>query len=223
MADVSVALIEALSRIWQRIRERHPTVPAVVLLPAPAQNGRRNVLGHFAPLRWQTKKGDDHHLHEVVVVAEHLNRGVEDILETLIHEAAHAANFEEGIKDCSPTSQYHNTHYRDRAEAFGLDVTKVPNYGWAYTRLKPDTKTRYGPEVDELARVLVHRRSPILPKTPPIDPTNPADNDSSDDDAKPSRHLKAVCGCGFIIRASKTTLSATTIRCESCGEPFGSG
>lgn len=217
MADVSVALIEALSRIWQRIREHHPAVPAVVLLPAPAQRGKRNVLGHFAPLRWQTRRDDRHHLHEVVVIAEHLNRGAEDILETLIHEAAHAANFEEGIKDCSPTSQYHNTHYRDRAESFGLDVAKVPNYGWAYTRLKSDTKTRYGPEVDELARVLVHRRSPILPKTPPPDPT---DNDSPDDDAKPSRHLKAVCGCGFIIRASKTTLTATTIRCGCCDRMF---
>lgn len=217
MADVSVALIEALSRIWQRIREQHPAVPTVVLLPAPAQRGKRNVLGHFAPLRWQTRRDDDHHLHEVVVIAEHLNRGAEDILETLIHEAAHAANFEEGIKDCSPTSQYHNALYRDRAEAFGLDVTKVPNYGWAYTRLKSETKIRYGPEVDELARVLVHRRSPILPKTPPTDPT---DNDSPDDDAKPSRHLKAVCECGFIIRASKTTLTATTIQCGCCNRPF---
>lgn len=220
MADVSVALIEALARIWQRIRDHHPDVPAVVLLPAPAQRGKRNVLGHFAPLRWQTKKGDDHHLHEVVVIAEHLNRGAEDILETLIHEAAHAANFEEGIKDCSPTSQYHNQAYRVRAEALGLDVTKVPHYGWAYTRLRDETKTRYGPEVDELARVIVHRRSPILPRTPPTDPISK--DGSHDDDAKPSRHLKAVCGCGFIVRASRATLAATTIRCDICGQRFAS-
>lgn len=218
MADVSVALIEALARIWQKIREYHPEVPAVVLLPAPAQKGRRNVLGHFAPLRWQTKRGGQDHLHEVVVIAEHLNRGAEDILETLIHEAAHAANFEEGIKDCSPTSQYHNAAYRDRAEAFGLDVTKVPNYGWALTKLRAETTTRYGPEVDELTRVLVHRRSPIPLRSPPTNPTD--DDDSPDDDAKPSRHLKAVCGCGFIIRASRRTLEATTVSCGTCQQSF---
>lgn len=218
MAEASVALIAALDRIWQKIREHHPGVPSVVLLPAPAQRGRHNVLGHFAPLRWQTKHGGDHHLHEVVVIAEHLNRGAEDILETLLHEAAHAANFEEGIKDCSTTSQYHNARYRERAEAFGLDVTKMPNYGWAMTRLKAETKIRYGPEVDELTRVLVHRRAPIQPRIPPADPTT--DDDTSDDDAKPSRHLKAVCECGFIIRASRRTFESTGISCALCARPF---
>lgn len=216
MADASVALIEALANIWQRIRELHPEVPTVVLLPAPAPRGKWKVLGHFAPLRWQTKKEDQSHLHEVVVIAEHLSRGAEDILETLLHEAAHAANFEEGVRDCT-MSQYHNHAYRVRAEAFGLDVIRVPNYGWAYTKLKPGTTTHYSRQVDELARVLVHRRSPILSTT---QPTNPIDNDSPNDDAKPSRHLKAVCGCGFIIRASRRTLESTTISCATCKGTF---
>ena len=48
----SVRLIEALSRVWTKIRIRHPDVPPVVLLAAPAPRGEMRVLGHFAALRW---------------------------------------------------------------------------------------------------------------------------------------------------------------------------
>ncbi|MBT9559622.1 MAG: hypothetical protein IV100_26570, partial [Myxococcales bacterium] len=34
------------------------------------------------------------------------------------------------------------------------------------------------------------------------------------------RLLKATCHCGYIIRLSKTTFEATTIRCDECEEPF---
>jgi predicted RNA-binding Zn-ribbon protein involved in translation (DUF1610 family) len=36
-----------------------------------------------------------------------------------------------------------------------------------------------------------------------------------------TRMLKAVCpSCGYIIRLSKTTFEATTIRCDECEEAF---
>lgn len=74
----TLALIEALMDVWLAIRAYHPGVPDVVLLPAPAERGQGNVLGHFAALRWNTRKEKQKQLHEVVVVAEHLNRPPED-------------------------------------------------------------------------------------------------------------------------------------------------
>jgi hypothetical protein len=223
--QTSVQLISAMAACWTAIRERHSDVPGVVLLPAPAQRGRMNVLGHFAPIRWKTKTADDVMLHEVVVVAEHLDRSAEDIFETLLHEAAHALNFARGIFDCSPTSQYHNGKFKNAAEELGLEVVKVPHYGWAYTTLQEETRCVYAAVIAELDATLVHRRKPVIIIVPPSDPpaggkTPTTGTDPEDASTPSSRSRKATCSCPHIIRVSKKVMETTTIRCESCGQPF---
>ena len=215
--QVSVRLIQALALIWKKIRELHPGVPGVILIPAPAHRDQMNVLGHFAALRWSAKREAEQHLHEVVVVAEHLNRPAEEIAETLLHEAAHSLNFERKIHDCS-RSQYHNRTFKAAAEELGLTVEQVPHYGFAKTSLPAPTAERYRAEIDHLTDVLVHRRGVRLPAVPPGGAT--PTGDVEDEDRSASRSRKATCPCGFIIRVSKKTMEATTIRCESCGEPF---
>jgi hypothetical protein len=218
----SVRLIEALAAIWTKIRTLHPDVPGVVLLPAPAL--QRNVLGHFAPLRWRPNtEGDVGFFHEVVVVAEHMNREPNDILETLIHEAAHAQNFNRGIKDCSK-NQYHNRKFKVAAEELGLVVHQVKHYGFAYTELADGTADRYRAEVHHLTDVLVHRRSSWAPTPTPTSNTDSgvATPTGTAGPSGPPRHrrMRVICSCGFIIYASRKTLRETRIRCESCGNLF---
>jgi hypothetical protein len=219
--DYSLRLIAALTALWNAIRQRHPEVPAVVLLPAPSLAKKMNVLGHFAPLRWKGRRSNDDRLHEVLVVAEHLDRGAEEVLDTLLHEAAHAANHERGVKDCS-RSQYHNSAFRKMAESLGLTVQQVPNYGHAQTTLPPATAQLYETGLAALREVLISRRRPIaIPTGTPTGVNTPNDDNEPDGgDSSRSRHLKATCACGFVIRASKKTLQNTVIRCETCGEPF---
>jgi hypothetical protein len=221
--DYSLRLIAALTALWNAIRARHPEVPAVVLLPAPSLAKKMNVLGHFAPLRWKGRRSEGDRLHEVLVVAEHLDRGAEEVLETLLHEAAHSVNFEKGIKDCSK-AQYHNARFRTTAESLGLEVRQVPNYGHAHTTLPAATAQLYETGLAALREVLISRRRPIaIPTGTPVGVHTPTDDSDPDGgDSSRSRHLKAMCACGFVIRASKTTLQNTVIRCETCGEPFGS-
>ncbi len=222
-SDAATALVTALAALWRRIQCLHPDVPDVVLLPAP---GPRNVLGHFAPVRWQAKGSAGRVMHEVVVVAEHLQRSAADIAETVLHEAVHAMNHQRGVKDCSATSQYHNERFREAALEIGLTVTKVPNYGWAYTALPPETEDRYADEIAALAAVLVHRRSAILivkgdSDDSRADTSTPGKEDAPEGQDKPkSRLRKAVCPCGYIIRVAKATHDATVIRCDQCEEPF---
>lgn len=213
--QTSVLLIQALADVWKSIRDRHPAVPGVVLLAAPAQRGGLNVLGHFAPLRWRARKKEGEHIHEVVVVAEHLDRSAEEIVATLIHEAAHAMNFHAGIFDCS-ASQYHNKRFKEAAQELGLIVEKTFHYGFAYTALSASSAVLYRSEIQDLEKALVHRRRPVSSRPDPSD-------DNEDDNPRPgSRSRKATCVCSppFIIRVSLKTLRDTTIRCESCGEPF---
>lgn len=206
----SLQLISALTAVWAAIRRQHPAVPPVVLLPAPAHRDQMNVLGHFAALRWSGRR-EGEELHEVVVVAEHLSRPAEEVAEALLHEAAHALNFERRIKDCSK-NQYHNRRFKEAAEELGLDVAQIPHYGFARTMLRPETTARYAAEIALLKDVLIHRRAMLnLPRGP---------GPPEDDDQPGSRSRKATCGCPFIIRVAKRTIDATTIRCDTCGEPF---
>lgn len=189
-----------------------------MLLAAPSLRRDLSVLGHFAPLRWRHKEKDGMHYHEVVVVAEHLDRSPADIVETLLHESAHALNFARGIKDCT-RSQYHNRHFKAAAEEVGLTVEQVQHYGFAFTRLKPGTITRYEEDIKQLAEVLVHRAKPVATLIGGGGATG-TNGDEGNEDKPASRNRKATCGCPFIIRVAKATLDNTTIRCESCGEGF---
>lgn len=196
--DVAVQIVRALSRVWDAIRDTHDEVPPVVLLPGSGNGG--GIAGHFAPLRWTPTSGEQ--LHEVVVVAEHLNRKPEDVVETLIHEAAHAMNFVRGISDCT-ASQYHNRKFKRAAEELGLRVEQIDNYGFAETSLLPETRRHYDAEIRRLGAALASRVS-----HPP--------------GTRGSRLLKATCRCGFIIRASAKVLATARIRCDGCGELFQS-
>ncbi len=216
---LSIHLIEALSAVWSRIRSFHPSVPGVILLAAPASRDNLRVLGHFAALRWQAKEREGYRYHEVVVVAEHLNRPAEDVAETLLHEAAHAMNFEQGLHDCS-ASQYHNRQFQRAAEALGLEVSQMPHYGFALTTLPEKTAALYRNEIAFLHEVLIHRRPFTASGSGPRPPRGDEDAGGDGDVQKAARNRKAVCRCPYIIRVSRKTLAETTIRCDGCGEAF---
>lgn len=201
---LALQLVKALGDAWEAIRVRHTDVPSVVLLPSPA-SARGATLGHFSALRWATREQNGERIHEVAVTAEYLNRTAADVMETLLHEAAHAMNFTRGVKDCS-ASQYHNKRYREAALEVGLNCDQMPNYGWALTTLRAETRARYADEIAQLERTLLLRLGDA--------PRGRGTGSGS------SRLLKATCACGFIIRASRTVLDAGVVRCDDCGELF---
>lgn len=96
------------------------------------QTGRRTVLGWCsASERWINEKKK---VYEINIVAENLNRTKEGIIETLLHEVVHLYNSQHGVDDCN-SQQYHNKHFKEVAEAHGLNVEKMKNRGFAYTTL----------------------------------------------------------------------------------------
>lgn len=213
--DPGLQLIHALYDVWQAIRLHHPGVPEVVLLPAPAQ--KRRVLGHFAPLRWTARQDGTGYLHEVVVVAEYLNRDPVEVVETLVHEATHALNFSRGVHDCS-SSQYHNAKFKETAEELGLEVAQVKHYGFALTQMSEAATNRYAEVTTALKEVIVHRRS--WSGIAKVGGSTPKGGSANDNSTASSRSRKATCACGFIIRVSKKTMDETVIRCESCNGAF---
>ncbi len=104
-------------------------------------SARKNNLGHFWADRWDgdtTKEGEEKEIyHEINICAEQMNRPVNDICQTLIHELCHMYNNVLGIEDCN-SLQYHNKHFKSAAEKFGLIVDKFPGRGWALTSLSEE-------------------------------------------------------------------------------------
>jgi len=107
--------------------------PVFTLIP---NRGRQSYYGWYWQGRWKDGKKS---LPEINITADTLKRDVEDICETLIHEMVHYKNNVEGIADCN-ANQYHNKHFKKRAESFGLEVEKMKNKGYAITKLGDKAK-----------------------------------------------------------------------------------
>jgi len=102
--------------------------PVFTLIP---NRGRQSYYGWYWQGRWKDGKKT---LPEINITADTLKRTVEEICETLIHEMVHYANNVAGVVDCN-ANQYHNKHFKTKAESFGLKVEKVKNKGYARTAL----------------------------------------------------------------------------------------
>jgi len=97
-------------------------------------SGRRNAAGWLSKGKWVNDANESK--HEITLASDYLNRDINSILETLLHEIAHLKNAVVGIEDCT-VSGYHNKHFKDSAEGLGLVVSKleVGNKGYNITSL----------------------------------------------------------------------------------------
>lgn len=101
-----------------------------------ATRGTHKAMGWFCNNIWSVK---DKAVHEINICGEALAEGIEQTMDTLLHEMAHLKNFDAGIEDCTD-QQRHNAHFKASAEAFGLSVTSSKRFGPAHTALTAETK-----------------------------------------------------------------------------------
>lgn len=130
-------LLAELYRLFDYFNKKYAEgkLPEVVIT---VQNkGRSSALGWFGDNFWKDKITSST-VAEINMSAEHISRGREACIETLLHEMAHLWNAAvANVKDCSG-SQYHNKHFKTAAEQFGLVVKKHNTRGWASTSLGED-------------------------------------------------------------------------------------
>jgi hypothetical protein len=199
---VASLLVAALEHAWQAIRTRQPDVPEAVLVVASGSEGKRLNWGHFAPHRWQVAGAER---HEVLVGGEGLQRGPTEVLDTLLHEAAHGLAQTRSIHDTSRQGRYHNRRYATLARELGLDVEVQPPIGWSATSVPEPTAGRYATQLEQLAAALVLWRR---------------QEHRIGSGTRARNLLAAACPCGRRIRAAKATLAEAPILCALCEEPF---
>jgi hypothetical protein len=80
----------------------------------------------------------DENYYELNLGAEYLNRPIENVLATLVHEMVHIYCMENGLKDTSNLGRYHNKIFKREAEKRGLIISQAPVIGWSKTSPSPE-------------------------------------------------------------------------------------
>lgn len=80
---------------------------------------------------WRKSNGDQR--HELNIGAGTLDRPIENVVATMMHEMVHLYCLQEGIKDTSRGGAYHNRRFRDIATAKDLDISYDARIGWSIT------------------------------------------------------------------------------------------
>ena len=88
---------------------------------------------------WQKKDEEKDKKYEITLSGAYLNRTLEEIVATLLHEMIHLYCSLNKIKDTSNNCVYHNKKFKEEAEKRGLIIEKDKTIGWSLTKLTEDT------------------------------------------------------------------------------------
>ena len=169
--------------------------------------------GHVTVAKAWTR-ADGESRHELNIGAGTLDRPIENVVATVMHEMIHLYHLQNGIKDCSRNGTYHNKTFRDAAQARDLEISYDKRIGWSVTE-PTDALVEF---VIEQGWEDVHmsRREGFAAKgigTPGTSPTGSSGAQSGG--KKPSSTRKLVCPCcGQSVRATR----AVNILCGDCLE-----
>lgn len=169
--------------------------------------------GHFSPYlayRVHDKAVGERGAVEINIGAGTLDRPIESVIASLIHEQVHYYNWSHGVKDCSRGGQYHSKKFKLEAEKHGLHIEYDSRIGWSLTEPTEELiewviengfeDFRLGR--NEFQEMIVGIGTGGKSITPPKFP-------------KKSNSIKMICPCcGNIARVTKTT----NLICGDCIE-----
>lgn len=227
------AVVRLLERVHERIRENHPEVPAVVIVTGSGADLMGQKWGHFRPRGWMTRvaeEGAATHMDEMFMAGETLAKGARQVLQTMLHESAHALAEKRGEKDTSRQGRWHNRTFVKVAEELGLEYTRGQadkSIGFSAVTLTTETLEEYADLLAELdAEIHLTVKLPVW-----LGGAAGGDGDGEGMGAKPrgteggstSNNLKLTCGCAEpnIIRASRKVADKLVVKCDDCDEVFG--
>jgi hypothetical protein len=229
----------ALEQLYAAIQKRHPELPNVVIITGSGLTARGLKLGHFGRDRWLQATAEGR-LPELFIAGETLHLGLEQVLETLLHEAVHALAAVRDIADTSRGYAYHNRRFVELAEELGLvwpeDKAPHPTIGFSAVVLAEGTVATYARELEVLGKALtvsldtLERLGLRIGKG---DEEGKGEGDKGEGTLDPStlkaprkgkdrNYVALSCGCEKprTIRAARSVLALGTIRCDLCGEAF---
>lgn len=197
-------LVSVCEDIWSNLQKYHLDIPNAFIVVGSGGRRAKTLYGHFAKDMWELE-GEP--IHEVLLVAEQLNRSAEEVFTTILHEAVHGIATVRGIRDCS--GKRHNRKFADLCLEVDMIPPEVPDktLGYSAATLSSVCKSFYAAEIIELEKALSFSRKLV----------------AVDGQSKKSLWA-AECGCGRKIRLGKQAIAgepqALAMTCDLCLSSF---
>lgn len=149
---------------------------------------------------------------EINIASGTLNRPLEAIVASLLHEVCHFYNDTIlNVQDCSRNGTYHNKYFKQTAEKHGLICTKTDTYG--YSKTSPSDKLLEWLLVHDKFREIEMCR--INPEFTAISVSTGNNSTQAPTRRRTVNTNRYICPCcGLIVRATKSV----NIICGDCIE-----
>ncbi|MEU6284989.1 hypothetical protein [Streptomyces sp. NPDC047028] len=230
-------LIAALEKCWTAIQKHHPDLPPVLFISGTGVPRRQTekprkstdapkrrhyvTRGHHWADRWAVAE-EEHRLAELFVAGETVRDGGEEVLKTLLHEAAHALAHVRKIQDTSKGDpRWHRKEFAELARETGLEPPRKSEkpLGFSNAVLTDKTRKKYAAIIRQLDGAALPGLGGAdeegTEEEPPDTPETPGSTNG--------KRVKVTCGCLPEPRAFPVTpkvLAEGPIICGLCGEPF---
>ena len=141
--------------------------------------------------------------YELNIGAETINRPIENVVSTLLHEMVHIYNLMHGIQDCSRGNTYHNKKFKEKAESVGLVINYDKRIGWSITN----------PSEELIDYIIMQGWQDILIARSTHTRISSSGVSTPGEKSKTSSTRKYICPCcGMSVRATKQV----NIVCGDC-------
>ncbi|MFD4143050.1 hypothetical protein [Streptomyces sp. NPDC058572] len=222
-------IITALESAWAAFQRHHPDVPDVVVVTGSGQRGgrkkRRLSWGHHEADKWLDAAAAGRKA-ELFISGEAIAKGGEMVVETALHEAAHALAAVRGISDTSCAGRWHNRKYAALAEEVGLQPPKRAEkvIGFSEALITPATVARYASVIRKLDAAALARI-----EAPAEGSEQQSDQEQGEGKEGPrggkgraGKRVPVECGCTPPRRMQVTPkfLEGGKVLCGECEEPF---
>lgn len=238
------AVVKLLERVHERIRQNHPEVPQVVIVTGAGIEAFGGKWGHFRAKGWTIQSArleadlemidrsvghSAGYIHEMFMAGETLAKGSRQVLQTMLHESAHALAEHRGEQDTSRQGRWHNKVFLKTAKELGLEykAEKADKaLGFSQVTLTADTVAEYKDLLDELdleINLMVRLPGWLGGSSDQDDKGGENMGKAPKGPAAPNtNNIKCVCQCEEpnIIRMSRKVLDTGAVRCGDCDSLF---
>ena len=195
MSEMGAGLMQAFNAINKHFYHGELEKPIITV----KEGKKKNAYGWIETSKnWIQGKTER---YEINISCDYIGeRTVAETISTLMHEMAHLYNIQNEIKDTSRAGIYHNTKFKETAEAHGLQISYNEHIGWSLTRLTEETEKW----VDENINIKGFSVYKLTKEK------------ISKGTAKPKQSMrKLVCPCcGLIARVTKPNVKLLCVKCN---------
>lgn len=167
--------------------------------------------GHVTVAKAWAKGQQGEQRHELNIGAGTLNRPIEEVVATMLHECVHLLNLQIGVQDTSRGGAYHNKRFKKAAEERDLKISYDSRIGWSITE-PTDSLIEFILE-QGWEEIHMNRQEGFFIRGG----GNPSGGATSTGTARPSNVRKYQCPC---CRNSVRATKAVNIACLDCGVPM---